>query len=51
VDNPLINERREEEKAPEVAPVLTHEVDEDALAYINARKKVTQLQKARKVGR
>ena len=50
LDNPLLNqnENNEEEAAQFVHNSRPEDVDEDALAYIQAKKRVHQLQKARK---
>ena len=50
VDNPLLNqnENNEEEAAQSNQYAQPEDVDEDALAYIHAKKKVNQLQRARR---
>ena len=50
LDNPLLNqnENNEEEAAQSNQYAQPEDVDEDALAYIHAKKKVNQLQRARR---
>lgn len=47
IENPLINQKNEDEDVEEQR-VVDEDVDEDALAYIKAKKKVSDIQKARK---
>ncbi|CAK90109.1 unnamed protein product (macronuclear) [Paramecium tetraurelia] len=46
INNPLVNQKEEEYSIND--PSEQDDVDQDALAYIRAKNKVTQLQKARK---
>ena len=49
LDNPLINQNEgEDERDEETEKVKPEDVDEDALAYIHAKKRVKELQRARK---
>ena len=48
LDNPLINRREEDEEREEQRVENREEVDEDALAYIKAKKKVSEIQRAMK---
>ena len=49
LDNPLINQNEgEDERDEEIEKVRPEDVDEDALAYIQAKKRVKELQRARK---
>lgn len=49
LDNPLINQNEgEDERDEEIEKVKPEDVDEDALAYIQAKKRVKELQRARK---
>lgn len=47
IENPLINQKNEDDEVEEQR-VMDEDVDEDALAYIKAKKKVSDIQKARK---
>ena len=49
LDNPLINQNDDSEPLENtVAEPKEEDVDEDALAYIHAKKKVMQIQRAKK---
>ena len=49
LDNPLLNQTDQDDEGEEnEAPAPTEDIDEDALAYIHAKKKVFQIQKAKK---
>lgn len=47
LQNPLINEN-DQDQLDESSQVKNDDVDEDALAYIQAKRKVFQIQKAKK---
>jgi kinesin family protein 6/9 len=49
LENPLLNQNEQEDERQEAESVpRSEEVDEDALAYIQAKKKVFQIQRAKK---
>lgn len=48
LENPLINRREDDEIEEQKVIENKEEVDEDALAYIKAKKKVTEIQRAMK---
>ena len=49
LDNPLLNQNENmEEETPQYSTSRQEDIDEDALAYIHAKKRVHQLQRARK---
>lgn len=49
LENPLLNQNEQEEDRMEVESVpRSEDIDEDALAYIQAKRKVFQIQKAKK---
>ena len=49
LDNPLLNQNDQDDDENEnEAPAPAEDVDEDALAYIHAKKKVFQIQRAKK---
>lgn len=48
LENPLINRREDDESEEQRVVQSKQEVDEDALAYIKAKKKVSEIHKAMK---
>lgn len=50
LENPLLNQndREDEREEAELSAPKSDDIDEDALAYIHAKKKVFQIQRAKK---
>lgn len=49
LENPLLNQNDQDDDRSEVEPApKSEDVDEDALAYIQAKRKVFQIQRAKK---
>lgn len=50
LENPLLNQndREDEREEAELSAPRSDDIDEDALAYIHAKKKVFQIQRAKK---